>query len=175
MEYMGIAVYFVVILAGILFGLFMGLALLAAIQRRQEKKRYRATIQEAMGYEDDVKKIQAKREKEEDKRKKREEKRLRKEQEKEEKAALKEQLDESESDASGTNGKDEKFSLFGKKKEQEESMLESRINRQESYSEMLCDGKDEEKNEIIHEKLLTQDEKYGFNGRKNGKKRKDDE
>lgn len=79
MNVMGISVYFIVILVGVLLGLTAGLSILSFIQNRKEKKKYARVMQEALGFEDGVQKIRKRKEKEERRRRKKEEKRLERE------------------------------------------------------------------------------------------------
>ena len=65
MNVMGISVYFIVILVGVLLGLVVGLSILSFVQNRKEKKKYKRVMQEALGFEDGVKKIRKRKEKEE--------------------------------------------------------------------------------------------------------------
>ena len=177
---MGIAVFFIAMLVGLLLGLAVGLLILSAVQRHGENKRYKRTMQEAMGFEDDVKKIQRKREKEENRKRKvetrkaeKEERRLQREQERADRRAEREidrELEEEEEDE-----RDEiptykppkrKRSDSSRKKSKESGgggILDARITEHESFSDMQCDGEDEDKNEIIRKKRKTQDDKYNIN------------
>lgn len=173
---MGISVFFVVILAGLLLGLTVGLLILSAVQRHGENKRYKRTMQEAMGFEDDVRKIQRKREKEEDRKRKvetrkaeKEERRLQREQERADRKAEREierELEEYDADEIPSYKPPKRKRTDSSKRKSKESgggILDARITEHESFSDMQCDGEDEDKNEIIRKKRKTQDDKYNIN------------
>ena len=187
MNVMGISVYFIVILVGVLLGLVIGLSILSFVQNRKEKKKYKRVMQEALGFEDGVKKIRKRKEKEEKRRLKKEERRLAKERRKAE-AETDEEISDplsaedgfdseyesdfnsaeaevSEADAASED-KPKSGGLFGRRKNKAEGVLAGRVRNPESYSEMLCDGDGEDSAEIIHGKLRTQDDKYRIKHRK---------